>query len=296
MRSKNIIMSLIIIMGIFCIIIGIIYKGSIEEKTLKASVVGVKNGYMLVAPIDSEDKISSDEILVNTADDYEIGDTVIIYYRDNIQETYPSTIEAIKIELLNRKENSVDVSMEEDENVSEDNVNNIDNNETEDKNNNVVTYSENDVVSYFDKKLVDISSYSNDSGYKEKAKAIFIDIVDFLFYDKEIKGYTFKELTNSAKLKILEIAFKIDDKINDMFPEYKAELSEKYYDSKSMIVTKYLEITADICSNNDEYCDTAKEVWATIKEKANISWSTIKKYASEGLSNLKEWYQVYSGK
>lgn len=289
-------MSLIIIMGIFCIIIGIIYKGSIEEKTLKASVVGVKNGYMLVAPIDSEDKISSDEILVNTADDYEIGDTVIIYYRDNIQETYPSTIEAIKIELLNRKENSVDVSMEEDENVSEDNVNNIDNNETEDKNNNVVTYSENDVVSYFDKKLVDISSYSNDSGYKEKAKAIFIDIVDFLFYDKEIKGYTFKELTNSAKLKILEIAFKIDDKINDMFPEYKAELSEKYYDSKSMIVTKYLEITADICSNNDEYCDTAKEVWATIKEKANISWSTIKKYASEGLSNLKEWYQVYSGK
>ena len=289
-------MSLIIIMGIFCIIIGIIYKGSIEEKTLKASVVGVKNGYMLVAPIDSEDKISSDEILVNTADDYEIGDTVIIYYRDNIQETYPSTIEAIKIELLNRKENSVDVSMEEDENVSEDNVNNIDNNETEDKNNSVVTYSENDVVSYFDKKLVDISSYSNDSGYKEKAKAIFIDIVDFLFYDKEIKGYTFKELTNSAKLKILEIAFKIDDKINDMFPEYKAELSEKYYDSKSMIVTKYLEITADICSNNDEYCDTAKEVWATIKEKANISWSTIKKYASEGLSNLKEWYQVYSGK
>lgn len=289
-------MGLIIIMGIFCIIIGIIYKGSIEEKTLKASVVGVKNGYMLVAPIDSEDKISSDEILVNTADDYEIGDTVIIYYKENIQETYPSTIEAIKIELLNRKENSVDVSMEEDENVSEDNVNNIDNNETEDKNNNVVTYSENDVVSYFDKKLVDISSYSNDSGYKEKAKAIFIDIVDFLFYDKEIKGYTFKELTNSAKLKILEIAFKIDDKINDMFPEYKAELSEKYYDSKSMIVTKYLEITADICSNNDEYCDTAKEVWATIKEKANISWSTIKKYASEGLSNLKEWYQVYSGK
>lgn len=289
-------MSLIIIMGISCIIIGIIYKGSIEEKTLKASVVGVKNGYMLVAPIDSEDKISSDEILVNTADDYEIGDTVIIYYKDNIQETYPSTIEAIKIELLNRKENSVDVSMEEDENVSEDNVNNIDNNETEDKNNNVVTYSENDVVSYFDKELVDISSYSNDSGYKEKAKAIFIDIVDFLFYDKEIKGYTFKELTNSAKLKILDIAFKIDDKINDMFPEYKAELSEKYNDSKSMIVTKYLEITADICSNNDEYCDTAKEVWATIKEKANISWSTIKKYASGGLSNLKEWYQVYSGK
>lgn len=45
--------------------------------------------------------------------------------------------------------------------------------------------NENDVIQYFENNYNDINS--NKVSIKDKAKEYFIDIVDFIFYDKEIK-------------------------------------------------------------------------------------------------------------
>lgn len=62
---------------------------------------------------------------------------------------------------------------------------------------------------------------------KDKAKGIFITLVDFIFYDGEIKGVKFDELTLNGKKKALEIISNIDLKIENKFPNYKDEISAK---------------------------------------------------------------------
>ena len=66
---------------------------------------------------------------------------------------------------------------------------------------------------------------------KDKAKGVFVTIVDFLFYDSEINGVTFDELTDSGKQKVLEIASSIDNKIENKFPNYKETISETAKDA-----------------------------------------------------------------
>ena len=66
---------------------------------------------------------------------------------------------------------------------------------------------------------------------KDKAKGVFVTIVDFLFYDSEINGVTFDELTDNGKQKVLEIASSIDNKIENKFPNYKETISETAKDA-----------------------------------------------------------------
>lgn len=303
MNGKRIMTGLIIVMGIVCIGIGIVYKNNNKEKSFKATVMEVNDNYMLVSPFSSEDIFSStDSVLITKKAGYNKGDIIIVYYKGSVSETYPSTIDVVKIELVSNNDylENNEVLDNTSSDIKEDSIIDINsntyNNNIEDDYGDNITYSESDIISYFDSELIEVSSYGTSSSYKEKAKALFIEVVDFLFYDKEIKGYTFKDLSNSAKLNILNIAFNIDDKIDGIFPGYKDELSEKYQDSKNMIVAKYLEITTNICSNNEDYCDTAKDAWRIIKDKASISWDVIKRYVSSGVENLKDWYQIYSGK
>jgi hypothetical protein len=296
MSSKKITFSLIIILAISAIIVAYIYKNnSNKEKSFYASISEVQDGYILVTPLPGEDiENHTTRIIIYTEDKYNEQDTILIYYKGEITETNPSTINVTKIELIGTNISDINI----DNANSQDDSNDIDNNISNDTNQNnsgSIEYSENDVINYFDSQLDSLALYEKTDTYKEKAKNLFITVVDFLFYDGEIKGYKFNDLSSTAKLKILNIAFKIDNKIEELFPSYKDTLAEKYQDSKNKIVSKYLEITANICSSNEEYCDTAKEVWSTIKEKAGLSWSVIKEYADKGINNLKDWYEVYSG-
>ena len=125
-------------------------------------------------------------------------------------------------------------------------------------------------------------------------------IVDFIFYDGEIKGYRFSELSDSAKAKIVAIALKIDNKIEEYVPNYKEEISSTsskvYNNVKDRLVSLYMDISVDICTKNKEECNKVKDIFAEIKDVCKIGWSYIKELTSKGVTNLKEWYEVYSGK
>lgn len=178
-------------------------------------------------------------------------------------------------------------------NVNKENNNKNTDLDSDNSDNNVS--SEEDVVSYFEKNYNEIDG-TNWDNIKDKAKGYFITIVDFIFYNGEIKGHTFNELSTSAKLKIISIALKIDSKIEEYVPCYKETLSDKYNNVKEKLVTLYLDLSVDICKKHEDGCNTAKEIFKDIKDSCKIGWSFIKGLLSAGTSKLKDWYEIYSGK
>lgn len=162
--------------------------------------------------------------------------------------------------------------------------------------NNLVTKDESSVISYFESQnnLITATSNQDDSSLREKIKNTFVTIIDFIFYDKEIKGYTFKELTTSAKLKIIKIALSIDNKIDKYFPDYKEVIKDKYDNIKGKLAVKYLEFTSTLCESVGEAtCNQAKEDFNTMKENFGITWELIKELAKSGSSKVKEFYESW---
>lgn len=158
---------------------------------------------------------------------------------------------------------------------------------------NNVSYSENDVIDYFSDIENEVNNESKLDTFKTKFKDYFTNTVDFIFYDKEIKGHKFKDLTATAKLKVIASAIKIDSKIDEKVPNYKDTLGDKYKGIKDKLVTKYLDLTVSICSNHEQGCDKAKEIFGEIKEKGKITLSYIKNVLSKGKNKLKDYYEIY---
>lgn len=196
-------------------------------------------------------------------------------------------------DVIKNQDDSVSNSQVNKNNVKDD----IDTN-TNHKDREEVVYSPNDVVSYFDELNKNIDTYksSNDVTMKEKIKSGFITVVDFLFYDGVIKGYTFDELTSNAKIKVLTLALKIDNKIDKYFPNYKESIKNKVSAFKEKTALLYLETTAKLCENiGEESCDLARENFKDMKESFGFTWAGIKKVATTSASKLtillEEWYQ-----
>lgn len=126
------------------------------------------------------------------------------------------------------------------ENNSMDNISNNDstsskNTQSNNSSNNTIntsetiTYSTNDevVINSLESSLTKINNGDgSDSSFADSAKGVFVSIVDFLFYDGEINGVTFDELTDSGKQKVLEIASKVDSAIETKIPGYKETISD----------------------------------------------------------------------
>ena len=176
-----------------------------------------------------------------------------------------------------------------------DSINNNDNSTISENKDN---YSEDDVVDFFEDNYSDI--VNNGSNIKEKVKGYFIDIIDFIFYNKKIMGYTFDDISNTAKIKVIAIALKIDNKIDEYFPGYKENISDNgnkvYSNVKEKLVTNYLNLSVKICSVDEMECKKAKAIFNDIKDNCKIGWDFIKKIIDVSGNSLKEWYEIYSGK
>lgn len=157
-------------------------------------------------------------------------------------------------------------------------------------------YADAEVLSF----LKETNNNLDNSILQEQAKENFIIIIDFLFYNGEIKGYTFDELTTKTKLSVIKLVLTIDNKIDSYFPDYKEKISEKtnkiYTSIKELAITKYLEITTSICKKDSEICEQAKQDFQDMKKSFSITWDLIKNVASVGKENIKTWYEIYSGK
>lgn len=159
--------------------------------------------------------------------------------------------------------------------------------------------SEDIIVNQF-KESYNLVNSSNESTIGEKVKEKFIDIVDFIFYGKEINGRTFESLTTSAKGKVIYYALLIDSKIDSKWPQYKETISGKYQDIKAKLIAKYLDLTTQACKSDEHACENFKKDFNLLKSSLKLTWDVIKKafsYAYDKTSNkIIEWYEVFSGK
>lgn len=160
--------------------------------------------------------------------------------------------------------------------------------------------TENDFVNYLDDVSNEVDRITLNESPSQKDKNIlkntFITLTDFIFYDGEIKGKKFSELTASCKEKVIDIYTKIDNKIESKFPNYKENIKstskkvynnvkEKAADIKTKIQDEYRERVGD-----EGYQNT---VDAYNEDKSNVKnvYDTYKPYIDEGKSKVKSAYE-----
>ena len=274
------------ILGIVLIFNFVTKNNEVESNDyLEGQIVSISDDYVLL------DVNGSDyQVYVNT-DVLNVGDVIKVTYDGNVLETSPMKLIASKVYIIEKKEEvNDDIVIPDNDSNIDDNVNdsNTDSNKED-----VIIKSENDVIDYFNNLNNEVS---NETSFSSKLKNGFITVVDFFFYDGEIKGYKFSELTDKAKIEVMRIAFMIDSKIESKFPTYKEYLSSKYHNFKDEMISLYMETGSVICDSNTELCATVKSTFSDIKDFAKIGWSYVKDLIGSGLEKIEDWYLIYSGK
>lgn len=135
---------------------------------------------------------------------------------------------------------------------------------------------------------------SNDKDMKQKVSEKVVILVDFLFYDGEIKGITRADISDETKDKLMNIIEKVDTKIEKRFPDYKEKISDKTSDALNFIKEKgtngihklddYLNQKVD---NYDEFKDVANSIISNTKD----DFSEVKDLAKSGFSKVKDYYE-----
>lgn len=109
----------------------------------------------------------------------------------------------------------------------------------------ISAYTENDtkIINEFNQLETKLDNAISEESLEteDKAKGVFILIVDFVFYEGEINNVTFDELSDAGKEKVLKIATSIDDKINLKYPDYKntiANTTKQAFNKTSELIKK----------------------------------------------------------
>lgn len=302
MKKKIIfVVTLLLIAGLTCFLIFKLRSddnSKIQNDEFYAVVRESYAGYALVKPLDED--INYDVLSISVKD-LKVGDIIRLKVKD-IKEIYPPEAEVEEIEVLQTdkiSELDPDIKEEVTTKITEQIKNDITTSQTTSVSKNGTTTTkkkdiknaDENVVAYFNNEV-----NTADDKSKGTLKNAFIKVVDFIFYDKDINGYYFKDLTASAKLKVIGLALKLDNIIDSHFPGYKDELSSSYNKAKDNLITLYLNLTSEFCKNNDSICESAKNDFSLLKESLNLSWDVIKNLAKSGTNKLKEWYEIFSGK
>lgn len=199
--------------------------------------------------------------------------------------------ENIKTDISNDKSKEEVSNNIKNEIINDNKEENIKNNQESNINS---SYSEDDLVNYFQNEADYVSVYQENESFGKKAKNAFVTVIDFIFYDREIKGYTFSELSNTAKLKIIKLALTIDSKIDKYFPNYKETIKDKYDNLKGKLASLYLEITSSLCETvGSNTCNQAKEDFNNMKESFGFTWELIKELAKTGSDKIKTFYESW---
>ena len=300
MSKKNIIWLIVIIILFIGASIAIYFLTKEEKELSITGTVLIRGDGYIMLETDEEDYIIN-----NISNNYKVGDEITVTYKKSSlkDSTNPKEITALEENsTVNKSENTINSNQENNTNLNETNENKNTNNSTNNNptnnnsNNNVSTKSADEAVLEYVNKV----ESDADKGITDTLKSGFITVVDFLFYNGEIAGHTFNELSTSAKLEVLKAALWIDDKIDNVFPGYKETISNganKVYTSvKNLIVSTYLDITTSICENHSDLCESAKNDFQSLKKSFGFTWDLIKDLASFGLDKLKNWYEIWSGK
>lgn len=166
-------------------------------------------------------------------------------------------------------------------------------------------YSNNDevVINSLESSLTKINNGDgSDSSFADSAKGVFVSIVDFLFYNGEINGVTFDELTDSGKQKVLEIASKVDSAIESKIPGYKETISDtasKAFNKASEIIKSGANSLNNFAreklgeENYQSIIDAKDELVYYTKNAINFLGDVGGKVFNSVKDKLDSWYQDF---
>ena len=159
---------------------------------------------------------------------------------------------------------------------------------------NTVTNTSEKVVKYIENDDKNVFTDANIEDFNSKVKAEIIKITDFVFNGTEINGHTFDELTEQAKLYVMDLLVKIDAKIEEVHPGYKDEIKIKVKDYTDRMTDKYYEITEKICTEmGTTACNQAKKDVEKMKVNFNLTLDLAKIIGKSAVESLKEWYEIF---
>ncbi len=211
----------------------------------------------------------------------------------NINEKTTSKEETKSIETIPSKESN---NSKEESTTTESSVTN--------KEETNYTSKDNTIISNMQLTLDDANTLSGDN-IADKAKATFVSIVDFLFYDGSIDGVTFNELSASGKQKTLDLANKIDAALEQKAPGYKESIASGTKDA----YLKASEVIKSGASNlnnfaQDKLGDENYESIIAAKDElvkyTKMAAGTLKETGSSAINKAKDklssWYQNFKSK
>lgn len=224
-NNKNIIIGILFILFISASIIIFYLLNNTKIKTEKeiiGNVIIADSKYLMI------ESNNENYLISNIKGSYEIGDKVkFTFYESDINnEKSPKEIKVIDEEIITKNNNENNIN---DNNITNNKDNNIEKTDNKDNNSNNINSNNNNekenvddaVINYLNK----VEAEMDKPSLGESAKDYFVTIIDFIFYKGTIKGYTFNELSNSVKLKVLSSALYFDSKIDKYFPGYKESIS-----------------------------------------------------------------------
>lgn len=174
------------------------------------------------------------------------------------------------------------------------NVHPIDTDVEEKKNTN-----EEEIINYFESMKEEVSnclSSENVNNFKENVKNIIIDAIDFIFYGKEIKGFTFEELSEETKEKIMKLVAEMDMMIESKKPGYKEELKSSFGRFKDAAKNNISNIDEVLKNTLGESYNHLKELFGATGELGIDIAETGLGLLDSGFTYIKEWYEEETGK
>lgn len=167
-----------------------------------------------------------------------------------------------------------------------------------------VNYSNNDsvVINSLEYTLEKVKNTRADSKFIDSAKGVFITIVDFLFYDGEISGVSFGELTENGKQEVLKLANKIDNAIEEKAPGYKEKKKKKAssaFNKASELIKKGANNINDFAKEKlgEEYyndiIDAKDELVYYTKNAINFIGDVGSNLFNSAKDKLNNWYQNF---
>ena len=150
----------------------------------------------------------------------------------------------------------------------------------------------------------DIINSKDSSDFLDKGKLYFIYCVDFLFYDGDIKGVKFSDLSEMAREQLICDIITIDNLICSKFPDYKETISEgssAAFDKASDIIHSGTTNVKDYSREKlgSENYDKIGEYKDLFVEQTSRDWDEFKDIVGSGYdkgkSKIKDWYEGFKG-
>lgn len=167
----------------------------------------------------------------------------------------------------------------------------------------IPTVKEEPMVQHFEAVETEVSSLlqaEKTEAIKETIAQKFIMLVDFIYYDSQINGVRFKDLTMTVQDNLKNILSRMDMAIETQIPEYKDTLKEKYHGVTNYVKEKASNLKDKVNTKVEETIGTEnynnfKEAKDDMKESFKNTGSAIADTTStvyqKGKDKVKNWYE-----